>query len=54
MDQIHVMAYDYHGAWETFTGHNAPLYANPSIDTGDYLYFNIVRLLKMLIDLWKL
>lgn len=20
LDQIHVMTYDYHGAWETFTG----------------------------------
>ena len=43
MDQIHLMCYDYHGGWESFTGQNAPLYLNP-IDTGDNVYFNTVIL----------
>lgn len=29
LDIINVMAYDYHGGWESKTGHNAPLYARP-------------------------
>ncbi|KAK9730328.1 Glycosyl hydrolases family 18 [Popillia japonica] len=28
LDQIHVMTYDLHGAWDGVTGHNAPLYAS--------------------------
>ena len=29
LDWINVMTYDFHGAWETTTGHQAGLYANP-------------------------
>ncbi|KAG8193845.1 hypothetical protein JTE90_029577 [Oedothorax gibbosus] len=32
LDFINVMCYDYHGGWESFTGHNAPLYARPDDD----------------------
>ncbi|XP_031421383.1 acidic mammalian chitinase-like [Clupea harengus] len=39
LDFINVMTYDYHGAWETFTGHNSPLY-NGATDEGDNVYFN--------------
>jgi chitinase len=28
------MAYDYHGVWDAFVGHNAPLYEGPD-DTTD-------------------
>ncbi|KAJ0023443.1 hypothetical protein NQD34_003342 [Periophthalmus magnuspinnatus] len=36
---INVMTYDFHGAWERFTGHNSPLYRG-SHDSGDLIYFN--------------
>lgn len=31
---------DYHGQWESFTGHNAPLYPRPS-ESGDQAILNI-------------
>jgi len=40
-DSIHIMAYDFHGTWEAFTGHNAPLFANPNIESGDQLNLNV-------------
>ncbi|GAB6024068.1 Chitinase 2 [Chamberlinius hualienensis] len=39
VDHIHVMNYDYHGSWETATGHNAPLYARPD-ESPDYQLLN--------------
>lgn len=38
LDFINVMAYDYHGAWESVTNHNAPLYSNPNDPTPDASY----------------
>jgi len=40
LDIINVMAYDYHGGWETFTGHNAPLYARPD-EVGNQRLLNV-------------
>ncbi|MPC11787.1 putative chitinase 2 [Portunus trituberculatus] len=40
-DNFHIMNYDYHGAWETRTHHNAPLCGYYQ-DTGDDLYFNVI------------
>uniref|UniRef100_A0AAZ1Y3Y9 chitinase n=1 Tax=Oreochromis aureus TaxID=47969 RepID=A0AAZ1Y3Y9_OREAU len=39
LDFINVMTYDYHGAWDPFTGHNSPLYRS-SVDQGDNIYYN--------------
>ncbi|KAJ0037002.1 hypothetical protein NQD34_005679 [Periophthalmus magnuspinnatus] len=39
LDFINVMTYDFHGTWETVTGHHSPLYKG-SQDTGDNVYFN--------------
>lgn len=38
VDYISVMTYDYHGAFDTYTGHNAPLYAR---EDDEDLTFNV-------------
>lgn len=35
LDFINVMTYDYHGAWDSITGHLAPLYADPNAPYTD-------------------
>ncbi|CAF0868601.1 unnamed protein product [Rotaria sp. Silwood1] len=35
LDWFNVMTYDFHGGWETKTGHNAPLYKNNDETTSD-------------------
>ncbi|XP_042888796.1 chitinase-3-like protein 1 [Penaeus japonicus] len=40
-DQVHLMTYDYHGAWENTTHHNAPLCGLPT-DSDDMAFFNVV------------
>ncbi|XP_066559336.1 acidic mammalian chitinase [Amia ocellicauda] len=45
LDFISVMTYDFHGAWDSFTGHNSPLYRG-STDQGDLIYFNIEFAMK--------
>ncbi|XP_037629458.1 acidic mammalian chitinase-like [Sebastes umbrosus] len=39
LDFINVMTYDFHGTWESVTGHHSPLY-NGSHDTGDHVNLN--------------
>ena len=39
LDMLNVMAYDFHGAWDPITGHNAPMYECE----GDAIpFFNVV------------
>lgn len=47
-DFINVMAYDFRGAWETFTGHHAPLRHNPMVDVNDSRKLNC----EYAIDWW--
>lgn len=35
LDYINLMTYDYHGPWESRTGHNAPLYASDGFSVSD-------------------
>ncbi|XP_064103793.1 acidic mammalian chitinase-like isoform X2 [Macrobrachium nipponense] len=49
-DQLHIMAYDYHGCFETFTHHNAPL-CGYYADTGDMAYFNVNFTVSYYLDL---
>uniref|UniRef100_A0A3Q3JAY5 chitinase n=1 Tax=Monopterus albus TaxID=43700 RepID=A0A3Q3JAY5_MONAL len=39
LDFINVMTYDFHGSWESVTGHHSPL-CKGSNDTGDHVYLN--------------
>ncbi|XP_061703293.1 acidic mammalian chitinase-like [Syngnathoides biaculeatus] len=40
LDFINIMSYDFHGAWDPFTGHNSPLFRG-SFDQGDNIYYNV-------------
>ncbi|KAM9786239.1 chitotriosidase-1-like [Neosynchiropus ocellatus] len=39
LDFINVMTYDFHGTWESVTGHHSPLYKRAA-ETGDQVYLN--------------
>lgn len=54
LDFINIMTYDFHGAWDSHTGHNSPLYRS-SIDQGDNIYYNVVCkiLNKIQLSSWK-
>ncbi|KAG9509815.1 Acidic mammalian chitinase, partial [Fragariocoptes setiger] len=41
LDFINLMAYDYHGGWETKTGMNAPLFHSPVHDSRDDALLNV-------------
>jgi GH18 family chitinase len=49
LDMINVMVYDFHGAFESFVGHYAPLYASSLDVTDEQKTLNVVR--KRLADL---
>merc|ERR1719420_984209 len=48
LDFVHVMCYDYHGKWDKYTGHNAPLRPRPD-EAGDDLTLNVDYTLQYLI-----
>ncbi|XP_068602444.1 acidic mammalian chitinase-like [Brachionichthys hirsutus] len=50
LDFINVMTYDFHGSWNTFTGHHSPLYRG-SADYGDLIYYNVDFVMKYWRDL---
>ena len=41
VDWINIMTYDYHGGWDTITGHLAPLYENPSDPSATKATWNV-------------
>ncbi|XP_068221164.1 chitinase-3-like protein 1 isoform X2 [Palaemon carinicauda] len=51
-DFFHIMAYDYHGAFEDFTHHNAPLCGHP-LDEQDELfpYYNVMYTMEYYLSL---
>jgi len=47
LDFVNIMTYDMHGAWESKTGHQSPLYTNPNIEDPFKLTINnAVKLMK--------
>lgn len=46
LDWMNVMGYDYHGAWDNRTGHNAPLYPNPASPFADEAKFNVDYIMR--------
>lgn len=46
---INVMTYDFHGSWDPMTGECSPLFRSPE-DQGGFIYFNVVRLKKILLN----
>ncbi|XP_042225396.1 chitinase-3-like protein 1 [Homarus americanus] len=49
LDQAHIMTYDYHGAWDNFTHHNAPL-CGYYLDWGINIYFNVVYTINYFLE----
>lgn len=48
VDFFTVMTYDYHGSWETLTGHVSPLYGD---DNDKYPQYNTDYALQLLVKL---
>lgn len=41
LDWVNIMTYDFHGAWEQKSNHNAPLYKDPADPFPDKDFFNV-------------
>lgn len=55
LDFIHIMAYDFHGAYDGVTGQNAPLYASSIDRTDAQKLLNVVgknKVIKVSLDLF--
>lgn len=50
VDWINIMSYDYHGGWESTTGHLAPLYENPTDPSPDKATLNVDATTSAYID----
>jgi len=52
-DFLNIMTYDYHGAWENFTGHNAPLFRRTEENYLEHpgYYFNVYDTIMYYIQL---
>ncbi|KAK0046289.1 chitotriosidase-1, partial [Biomphalaria pfeifferi] len=52
LDMINLMSYDFHGSWESVTGHNSPLYSRNG-ETGPAIYYNTDFAAKYWVELGK-
>jgi chitinase len=50
LDWINIMTYDYHGGWDSITGHLAPLYANPADPAADKATWNAAWAVQAYLD----
>jgi len=50
MDFVSIMDYDYHGAWDNFTGHNTPLYGRSDEGNTGHPQFNVNDTLHYYLD----
>ncbi|XP_037535093.1 chitinase, acidic.1 [Nematolebias whitei] len=50
LDFLNIMTYDFHGHWETRTGHHSPLYRS-SLDSGTHVHYNINSSVSHWLDL---
>merc|ERR1712200_370230 len=53
MDFVSIMNYDYHGAWDNFTGHNTPLYGRSGEGNTGHPQFNVNDTLRCTI-IWTM
>jgi len=49
IDFINMMSYDFHGAWETFTGMNSPLYSRPD-EAAEFTQWNVASAAQIWFD----